>query len=79
MHDLASVTVIGDTAAEADAWSTALLVLGLKEGRQVADSEGLAAYFIMRAPAGFEHAHTAAFARYLQQAPQTPDAVIEQE
>lgn len=65
-HALASVTVIGETAAVADAWSTALMVLGPEEGRSVADSEGLAAYFIMRAPTGFEHAYTAAFARYLQ-------------
>lgn len=65
-HALASVTVIGETAAAADAWSTALMVLGPEEGRAVADSEGLAAYFIMRAPTGFEHAYTAAFARYLQ-------------
>jgi thiamine biosynthesis lipoprotein len=67
-HTLASVTVIGETAAEADAWSTALMVLGPDEGRAVADSEGLAAYFIMRMPTGFEHAYTAAFAPYLQHA-----------
>lgn len=67
-HTLASVTVISDTSAEADAWATALMVLGPDEGRALADSEGLAAYFIMRAPAGFEHAHTAAFARYVQSA-----------
>ncbi len=67
MHALASVAVIGGTAAAADAWSTALLVLGPDEGRAVADSEGLAAYFIMRAPTGLEHAYTAAFAPYLLQ------------
>lgn len=66
-HALASVTVIGETAAAADAWSTALMVLGPEEGRAIADSEGLAAYFIMRTPSGFEHAYTAAFARFLQQ------------
>jgi thiamine biosynthesis lipoprotein len=70
-HALASVTVIGDTAAAADAWSTALMVLGPEEGRELADSEGLAAYFIMRAPTGFEHAYTHAFARYL--APQASE------
>jgi thiamine biosynthesis lipoprotein len=71
-HALASVTVIGETAAEADAWSTALMVLGPEEGRAVADSEGLAAYFIMRAPAGLTHAYTAAFAPYLQQSEPAP-------
>lgn len=68
-HSLASVTVISDTAASADAWATALMALGPAEGRAVADSEGLAAYFIMRAPDGFDHAYTAAFARYLQPKP----------
>jgi thiamine biosynthesis lipoprotein len=65
-HALVSVTVIGTTAAAADAWATALMVLGPEEGRVVADSEGLAAYFIIRGSDGFEHAYTAAFARYLQ-------------
>lgn len=68
-HALASVTVISDTAASADAWATALMVLGPDEGRAVADSEGLAAYFIMRAPTGFDHAQTAAFARYVRPTP----------
>ena len=72
MHALASVTVIGDTAAAADAWSTALMVLGPEEGMEVADSEGLAAYFIMRTPTGFQHRYTPAFAGYLQQAPGLP-------
>jgi FAD:protein FMN transferase len=72
-HALASVTVIGDTAAAADAWSTALMVLGPEEGMEVADSEGLAAYFIMRAPTGFQHTYTPAFARYLQQVPDVPN------
>jgi thiamine biosynthesis lipoprotein len=66
-HTLASVTVLATTAAAADAWATALMVLGPDEGRAVADSEGLAAYFILRGPNGFEPAYTAAFARYLQQ------------
>ncbi len=65
-HGLASVTVIGDTAAAADAWSTALMVLGPEEGMEVAVGEGLAAYFIMRTPAGLEHAYTDAFNGYLK-------------
>lgn len=66
-HTLASVTVIGETAAAADAWATALMVLGPETGREVADGEELAAYFIMRGSAGLEHAYTAPFARYLHQ------------
>ncbi len=64
-HDLAAVTVIADSAARADAWSTALMVLGPKEGKALADSENLAAYFIMRDGAALEHIYTAAFARFL--------------
>lgn len=64
-HDLAAVTVLAATAAEADAWATALMVLGPEEGPRLADGEGLAAYFIMRAPAGLEPHYTRAFAPYL--------------
>jgi len=71
-HRLAAVTVIDETAAAADAWATALMVLGPEEGRAIADSEGLAAYFIMRGPTGFESAYTAAFARYLPQSEPLP-------
>jgi FAD:protein FMN transferase len=64
-HNLAAVTVVADSAASADAWATALMVLGPYEGKALADSENLAAYFIMRSGAGLEHTYTAAFARYL--------------
>ena len=45
---LAAVTVIADTAAEADAMATALLVLGPDDGLQMAESLGLAGYFLVR-------------------------------
>lgn len=47
-HDLASVTVLASTTAEADAWATALSVLGPEEGPKVAEEHGLAAFFIVR-------------------------------
>ncbi len=47
-HDLASVTVLADSAAFADAMATALLVLGPHAGPELADSKGIAAYFITR-------------------------------
>jgi thiamine biosynthesis lipoprotein len=65
-HQLAAVTVISSSAAHADAWATALMVLGPEEGMVVADSEELAAYFIMHAPDGLTHKQTAAFERFLQ-------------
>lgn len=47
-HELASVTVLGGIAAEADAMATALLVLGPKDGLAFAEREGIAAYFLVR-------------------------------
>lgn len=47
-HDAASVTVVAESAAQADALATALLVLGPDAGLQFAESQGLAAYFLMR-------------------------------
>lgn len=45
-HDTVSVTVVHDNPTLADAWSTALLCLGSKKGKRIADKHGLAAYFI---------------------------------
>jgi thiamine biosynthesis lipoprotein len=48
-HGLTSVTVIHSSAAEADAWATALMVLGPESGLALAEQNGLAALFIRRA------------------------------
>jgi len=45
-HGLASVTVVHASVAAADAWATALMVLGPAEGMALARREGLAALFI---------------------------------
>ncbi len=66
-HRLASVTVIGETAARADGLATALMVLGEERGPQVAEAEGIAALFIVRTEGGFREEATPAFARYLSQ------------
>ena len=47
-HGLASVTVVRDSVAEADAWATALTVLGPEEGMALARARGLAVLFIQR-------------------------------
>ncbi|MCA9511567.1 MAG: FAD:protein FMN transferase [Myxococcales bacterium] len=47
-HRLASVSVIHPEAAWADAWATALDVLGPEEGYSLAASKGLPAYFLVR-------------------------------
>ena len=65
-HALASVSVLHTTATAADAWATALNVLGPENGFQVAQEEDLAAYFISRSSTDgqFEVRVTPAFARY---------------
>jgi thiamine biosynthesis lipoprotein len=51
-HSLASVSVVHPQGVLADAWATALLVLGPEEGYATAEREGLAAHFIERTPDG---------------------------
>jgi thiamine biosynthesis lipoprotein len=51
-HRLASVCVLQPSAARADAWATALMVLGPKEGLALARRSGVAALLIERDAAG---------------------------
>jgi FAD:protein FMN transferase len=51
-HRLASVSVVHDECMAADAWATALFVLGPGRGRALAEAERLAALFIVREPGG---------------------------
>jgi len=54
-----SVSVLHRQAARADAWATALSVLGPDRGLALADSVGLSAVFVTAGPAGgFEERHT---------------------
>ncbi|MDE0422165.1 MAG: FAD:protein FMN transferase [Gammaproteobacteria bacterium] len=64
-HRLASATVVADTAMMADAYATALLVMGDVDGPAFADANGLAAIFIVRAEGGFEVFHSRAMRQYL--------------
>lgn len=65
-HGLVSVTVLHDSAMFADAWATALSVLG-DEALAVALEQGLAVYFIHRVDGELVHSHTPGFAPYLGQ------------
>jgi thiamine biosynthesis lipoprotein len=51
-HDLASVTVVHPSAMAADAYATALAVLGPEEGFRFAEQHRLAALFLERVPGG---------------------------
>lgn len=48
----ASVTVIAPSCAEADAWATALMVVGPEAGAALASRQGLSALFLLRDDAG---------------------------
>jgi thiamine biosynthesis lipoprotein len=61
-NGLASVSVVHDSAAEADAWATALSVLGPEEGMETALALRLGVYFIWRrADGGIETRATPGF------------------
>lgn len=60
-HSLASVSVITEDCARADALATALLVLGPERGMALAEREGLAAFFVTRVGDDYEDAASSAF------------------
>ncbi len=60
-HRLISVSVITSSAMRADAWATALMVLGPEAGFQLASDEQLAATFVFHSPKGPRERSTAAF------------------
>lgn len=60
-HNLASVTVVGESCMIADALATALLVLGPDRGYAFARERNLTALFILREEAGYGELSTPAF------------------
>lgn len=66
-HKLASVSVYHPTAALADGWATALMVLGETDGPKLAEELGLAAYFLYRVDNGFQHSSTQAFVPLMEE------------
>lgn len=67
-HDLVSVTVVHDSCMSADAWATALIVLGLERAMVLAEAQGLAAYLVSRSSDGLEVHYTQRFSGYRQSA-----------
>ena len=57
------MTVVADSAAEADALATALLVLGPAEGAAFAEAKGVAGYFLVRRDNEIEATSTSSFDR----------------
>jgi thiamine biosynthesis lipoprotein len=68
-HRLVSVTVLHPSCAAADAWATALLVLGLEEGFAVAERQQLAVLFIKDTDQGFVETSTKEFDRSISEPP----------
>jgi thiamine biosynthesis lipoprotein len=60
-HRLAATTVLAKDAATADAWATALMVLGNEQGNFMAEQNGIAAYFIMHEGDGYRTTATTAW------------------
>ena len=64
-HELVSVTVVHEDCMQADAWATALIVLGREAAMATARREGLAAYFVSRDGDQLTVDYTDSFAGYL--------------
>lgn len=64
-HDLGMVSVVSDTAMQADAWATALFVLGPQDGWSYALERGLTAMFSVRRGQQFTTFMTPNFRRLL--------------
>ena len=74
-HRGVSLTVVFPPATDAtlaDAWATALNVLGPERGLPVAEERGIAAYYIEKVPSGFRARYSSQFRQYLEQTPR-PD------
>ena len=63
---VASVTVIDERCATADALATAFTVMGERAGLEMAKRENIAVYFVVRTDDGFETRMSPAFAPYLE-------------
>lgn len=66
-HKLASVTVLDQTAARADALATALMVLGEEKGRQFCEKNAVAAYFLIHNKSAIEVYATPAFQQFVKE------------
>lgn len=68
-HKLASVSVVYSNCMLADAWATALNVLGEEEGLELANEQKLAALFIVRDGNGFREIESEAFTKLARKTP----------
>ncbi len=62
-HDLASITIVCSSCMAADAWATAITVLGPEEGKRLAEREGLDCLVIRRSQEAYLIDGTGRFAK----------------
>ncbi len=60
-HNLASVSVIASNCMDADAWATAISVMGAKKGLEKAEKMNLAVYMIVREDEHFKSLYSSLF------------------
>jgi len=68
-HDVAAVVVISSNAMDADAWDTALNVLGSKTGYELAVRRDMAVMFILHEGTGLRPLMTPRFKQYVSVEP----------
>ena len=81
-HPLASVTVVSESCMAADAWATALNVLGPEEALRVAKAEGLDVLLVARDTAeasGYRLTGNGALAQYIAVGNTSEDVVVPKE
>ncbi len=64
-NGVGSVSVIANTAMEADALATAFMVMGSEHGLALAEQEAIAAMFLTRGTSGISEYMSGQFARYV--------------
>jgi len=64
-HNLASVTVLADTAGVADALATAFMVMGAKKTLALAEQRDIPVYLLVKEAEGFKASHSSAFTPFL--------------
>jgi thiamine biosynthesis lipoprotein len=71
-HKLASVTVLHQSTALADALATGLLVMGTERAYALAEQQNIAAFFLTGTDTGFEERYTPEFESFLADAEPEP-------
>lgn len=64
-HELASVTIIEETAVKADALATAMMVMGPEDSLMLAEKYNIPVYILVKEADGFKVQYSKAFAQYL--------------